>query len=591
MTTLSSRRSNRDAAASGGMSCTLVSRPEPGHHVIPEHDNAVAPDADATSSPPLFWTLGAAALAVAMQLWLVWGYAYFPSVDGPAHVHLAYAFHEVIEGDSFYRDLVELNPLFNPNMATQAMLVALMWVAPPFIAEKLWLTLYFVSFASAGAYALRGINRNALCLLPLLMFCSVSLPLAFGFYNFAFGSVVLLAWFGYWWRHRREASLRIVVTHAALSFIALGVHIFALVVTVLAIATTGSAAIALQITASEKDSHEQTNWLREFSTHGLLPFLGSLPALAVAAYFLFGRFGTLTASGAANMHFDVFARLQAFIIGTSFFPYDDNEFLAAALFVPAAIGIAWASLRSRRTSRSALPLAICFASFLTMYILMPPQWIVRWMPSRFQPAVFIVLLLWLAALLPNSHRPLQWRLIAGSGLVLIALSLWARIPLFDRLDSYYEELVTAGGYIRPDSTLVALRTTAHIGGHPFPAKVDVLIQSGSLVASQRHSVDLKNFQGQADDHPIQFKPGIGAADALGGDAALISLSPRIDLMAYERQTGRTIDYVLLYGFRQFPINPDGLARIESQLLRHYALTYESPSNGFVRLYQRRQQPH
>jgi hypothetical protein len=547
--------------------------------------NGVRRDEDFTSWRR--WALALATLATAAQLWLVWGYGFFPTVDGPAHVHLAHAFHEALRGNAFYGALVEPNPRLNPNMATQGLLVALMAVAPPFIAEKLWLTLYFVSFASAGAYALHGINRDSLCLLPLLMFCSLSLPLAFGFYNFAFSSVVFLAWFGYWWRHRNETGMRVVLAHALFACIAYGTHVFAFVVTVLAIAATGLAAIAMQAYGGAGQDGERITWRRAAETHALPPLLGSLPVLAAAAYFLLGRFGSLTSSGAANLQFDILSRLRAFLAGTSFAPYDDAEFLAAAILAPVVVAIALVLLRNRASARYALPLAVCFASFLALYALMPPQWIVRWMPPRFQPMVFIVLLLWLAALVPAALRPLHWKLVGASGLALLALSLWARMPVFERLDGYYDAFAAAAEHIKPDSTLVSIRLTNDIHGQPFPAKLDVLIQAGSRIASERHSVDLKNFQGQSEDHPIQFREGVPASALLGGDGALISLSPEIQLMAYERNTGRAIDYVVLYGFRDFTINPVGLASIETQLLRDYVLVFATPSSGFVSVYERR----
>jgi hypothetical protein len=51
--------------------------------------------------------LGLAACATTFQLALVWCFQFFPSVDGPAHVHLAHAFMEALRGDDFYGKLVD----------------------------------------------------------------------------------------------------------------------------------------------------------------------------------------------------------------------------------------------------------------------------------------------------------------------------------------------------------------------------------------------------------------------------------------------------------------------------------------------------
>jgi hypothetical protein len=218
--------------------------------------------------------------------------------------------------------------------------------------------------------------------------------------------------------------------------------------------------------------------------------------------------------------------------------------------------------------------------------MMPQQWIVRWMPSRFQPLVFVTLLLWLAALMPVSMKHWHWKVIGASGLMLLLVSVAVRFEIFARLNGYYREYASAAPYIAKNSTLIGLRLHDRLQGQPFPANVDVLIQAGSRIASLRHSVDLKNFQGQSNDHPIQFRPGVSATAALGGDRAITALPPRLKLMDYERQTGQPIDYVLFYGFRDAVADKDALARIDAQLREDYRLIYVSKPRELVHLYAR-----
>lgn len=531
------------------------------------------------------WLLGC--LAVALQLVLVWAVDVFPTVDGPAHAHLAHALYESLRGDPFYGGLVELNPVLNPNLAAQGALLALMAVAPPLLAEKLWVSVYFGFFALAGAYALTGINARALCLLPVLVLCSLSLPLAFGFYNFSLSGVVLLTWFGYWWRHRQQCNLRVVLAHLALATLAYATHIFALVSTIFAIAVAGTAAIAMDLHASSAHPAGQRLW-KSFRTHAVPPLLGSLLALAAAATFLLGSFGAQTASGAASLgSSDVAERFRAFLAGTSLAPYDNVEILAASVLAPVLLAFGLISLRKRGALRRSLPLGVCFAAFLALYLVMPPQWVVRWMPARFQPLVFVMLVLWVAALVPASLPRRHWLLIAAASLALLAFSVHLRLPVFQRLDAYYREMASVGQHIERGSSLVSIRMTNNLAGVPFPARLDVLIQAGSRIASERHAVDLKNFQAQSPDHPIQFKPGIGAIAAFGGDAPLISLAPTLDLMAYERSTGQRIDYILLYGIRRAPMSRKGLDNLDRQLASDYDEVATSAPLGLATLYRRR----
>jgi hypothetical protein len=533
------------------------------------------------------WELALVAVAIAAQLGLVWGFDFFPSVDGPAHVHLAHGFYEALRGDDFYGKLIELNSKINPNIAIQSVLVALMAIASPFVAEKIWLSLYFVCFAAAGAYTLSGINKKSLCLLPLLIFCSMSFSLAFGFYNFSFSVVVFLAWFGYWWRHRDTLRIGVILGHALFAAIAYFTHIYAFVVTLLGIGTAGLAAILLQVLREWSGGAPPVgNWRRWLLSHALPPLLGSIPELIACLNFLFLRFGGGTAAGAAKLAPAEPERLIQLLIATSLTPYDRMELVPAFAFVLTILFLLFMCLRHGRHVSNSIPLAACFAGFLALYFIMPNQWIVRWMPARFQPMVFIALLLWLAALLPAAARRSHRQMIGVAGLLIVLGSSAARTEIFARIDDYYREYASAAPHIAENSTLIGLRLHTEMDGRPFPARVSVLIQACSRIASLRHSVDLKNFQGDSNAHPIQFRPGIAATAALGGNFAITARPPQVDLMAYERQTARPIDYVLLYGFRHAVEDKEALGRLDAQLRENYTLIYVSEPRGFVQLYQR-----
>ncbi len=525
-------------------------------------------------------------VAVAAQLSLVWAFSYFPSVDGPAHVHLAYGFYEALRGDPYYGGIFELNEQFNPNLTTQAMLVVLQAVAPPFIAEKIWLSIYFVSFAFAAAYTLNGINRNAACLLPLLIFCSFNFPLAFGFYNFAFSTVVFLGWFGFWWRHRHSGSWKVIAGHALFAALAYLTHVFAFVVSLLGIGLAASTSALIALAPLTRAEGSLALRLRIPLTHTLPPLIGSLPALGACLYFLFGRFAVKTAAGAENLAAPEASRILDLVWANSFATYDAMETGAAISFVALVAIILARALLQCIDWKGGLPIFAVFAGFLVLYLAMPPQWIVRWMPQRFQPLVFVAILIWIATLLPHRMGKRSWEFIALAGLVPVLLSTAIRFNVFSRINDYYGEIAQVQPHIAPQSSLVALRLHHSYLGETYPARLDVFIQAGSRIASLRHSVDLKNFQGQSNDHPIQFRSGVSATAALGGDSSLTAFPPRIQLMEYERRTGRRIDYVVTYGARGEVDNVSALRRLDEQLAGNYKLVYTSQPRGLVRLYAR-----
>lgn len=526
------------------------------------------------------------AIATIGQLTLVWGFEYFPSIDGPAHTHLAHAYYEALRGDGFYNSLIHLNPEFNPNLATQSVLIALMSLAAPPTAEKIWLSLYFLSFTIASAYSLSRINKKSLALLPLLVFCSISFPLAFGFYNFSFSSVILIAWLGYWWRHRNDPRLRVIAGHAGFALFAFTTHIFAFIVSLLAIGIAALSAILLSPRNDKTTPDLDRDWWKRTSSHLTPPILGSIPELVACLYFLFIRFGQKTTKGASNLAPPDPDRLKDLLMARSFAPYDSIEMVATMIFVAAILLLLVYFVRRGGNLRASIPFGLILAGFLLIYLLLPQQWLVRWMPQRFQPLVFITFLLWLASLVPAGLKRSQLLVIGLSALLVLAGSLVLRLGIFMRIDGYYRELMTLAPHIAQNTSLITLRLHNTYQGRPFPADLDIFIQAGSRLADASSSIDLKNFQGQSKDHPIQFLPGISATAPLGGDRALVSLPPRVELMAYEQLTGRQIDYIVTYGFRNESNNISALSRLDHQLRDNYRLIYISEPLGFARLYER-----
>jgi hypothetical protein len=318
----------------------------------------------------------------------------------------------------------------------------------------------------------------------------------------------------------------------------------------------------------------------------LPPLIGSIPEIAACLHFLLLRFGEKTAAGAEKLGTVSPSKLAQFFTASSLATYGPSEFLLSIVFLIASLVLLGALLWRGGKAKESLPIAACFAVFLVLYIVLPNQWIVRWMPPRFQPLVFVTLLLWLAALMPSVLRRIHWQAIAMTGIVILISVTLLRVEIFIKLNDYYRELASASPHIAANRSLIALRLHAEMDGRLFPAFKAVFLQAASRLATERHAVDLKNFQGNSSDHPIQFRPGVAATRPLGGNSALTDLPPSINLMAYERQTGRAIDYVLTYGYPAAVGDTDALARLNAQILASYRLDFVSEPTGFVRLYSR-----
>src|SRR5438270_480911 len=92
----------------------------------------------------------------------LWWFPYFPSQDGPDHLENALILKEYNAPESArYRDFYTINPHPDPNWAGHVLLVALMYVCPPLVAEKVLLTGYVLLLPFAVRFALRSLRPGA----------------------------------------------------------------------------------------------------------------------------------------------------------------------------------------------------------------------------------------------------------------------------------------------------------------------------------------------------------------------------------------------------------------------------------------------
>ena len=215
----------------------------------------------------LRWLYAGCALLLLLPLWAV---PRVPTVDGPCHLYNAWVMHHL--GDPAFPAIgrhfqVDAQPL--PNWLIQAVLYALLAVAPAALAEKVLLTGYVLLFAAA-AWWLAGAQEparrvNAFLALPFVY----TLLFHFGFYNFLFSVPLAMLAGGWWWRRRERPTWRFALVLHALLLLCWFAHAVAFVIAGLAIGVLWLV------------SWERARW-RNWWLHPLL----LLPQLALPLWFV-----------------------------------------------------------------------------------------------------------------------------------------------------------------------------------------------------------------------------------------------------------------------------------------------------------------
>ena len=142
----------------------------------------------------------------------IWIFPYFPTQDGPAHVYNAKVLRDYHDTDNHeIREAYRLNLRLFPNWTSHASMTALMYIVPPMIAEKIFLTVTVALLPLSLCYLLGAIDRRHVLFSLVGFIFSHHNLLHMGFYNFALSVSLGLFTLGYWWKHRHDIHVRQIV--------------------------------------------------------------------------------------------------------------------------------------------------------------------------------------------------------------------------------------------------------------------------------------------------------------------------------------------------------------------------------------------
>ena len=148
-------------------------------------------------------------------MWIFW---YFPSQDGPSHIYNSKVLKDYHDPDNYQiRKAFNLNLTLFPNWTSHALMMALMYVVPPMVAEKILLSIAIALVPLSFWYLLSAVDgKNVLFSLLGFIYAYNNL-LHMGFYNFALSVSAFLFTLGYWWKRRQDIQLhQIVILNALL---------------------------------------------------------------------------------------------------------------------------------------------------------------------------------------------------------------------------------------------------------------------------------------------------------------------------------------------------------------------------------------
>ena len=202
-----------------------------------------------------------------LHLLPLWIFAYFPSQDGVSHIYNAKVLTDYADQANYkMRDAWQLNITIFPNWLSHVSLAALLYIFPPVIAEKVFLSIAIGMIPISFFYFFNAVHKDQE---GKFVYAWLGFPFAYnyllymGFYNFTLSISCFFFGFGFWWRHKDDMQVRHLAWLYILLLLTYLSHIasYGLIVLAISIAagwTWGTEALA----AGWRERHAE--WHREF---------------------------------------------------------------------------------------------------------------------------------------------------------------------------------------------------------------------------------------------------------------------------------------------------------------------------------------
>lgn len=402
------------------------------------------------------------ALLALLQLVPIWAVHYLPTMDGPAHVYNSWIVHELIAGrgaqlSRFFA--INWQPI--PNWTDHAVMALLMFVVPPLVAEKIFVSLIVLAVLT-GAWLYARSPAFAFLAFPLL-FHQLLLQ---GFYNFSLSLGLYFIVVGLWWRERSRGLI------AALLVLCYFTHPMA--------AMLGVGTLLLL-------------WLLKRRPRDLLALV---PVCVLLAWYVAHQ--PMAPAGRAGTPSQLFEALRQTQI---LFNFDLRQFTFGKLYFATLIVLAVATIVRERRLRAADVFLLLTISLVIAYI-RSPGIVAGGMLVAERTSLFVYLapLAWFSPRLPKAMR----YAVAGIFSIVAVVNAGFHLHHFRHYDRVVADYLKGVQPVPRHATILPLLFSGEMPG----SYVSFIVHAVEYAAVEKELVDFENYEPLAGQFPVVYAPGV-----------------------------------------------------------------------------------
>ena len=472
-----------------------------------------------------FYTKSSLLIGVLIVAYLlpIWLFPYFPTQDGVSHVYNSQILTEYSNPAYQFRDYYEINWYPFPNWLSHFSLAVLMFIFPPLIAEKVFLSIYVIFFPLAIRYFLNAVQpgRDALVILSFMFIYNYLFLM--GFYNFAVSVPLFLLALGYWWKHKVQMNRTRIILLNLLIVITYFAHLISYAFILFSIAL-----LALL--------HFRRDFKRILITGCyLLPaailLLVYLPTSDLLAgeppEFGFGRVGELFAN-LLGMHV-----LVAYTDPPSW-----SSAAVSVLLLFLAVATLWQGRRGTTAVHAGQKAFLCLTGVLLgLYFILPnaigPG---GWVNDRLAILAILAVCAWF-----REFDRLRWKRVFTSVVTLLVLINVVYIGvLFKNLNAELREFNALVRRVEKNSVILPL----HFDAKGSSKRVGIFVNAANYYCLDNGCINLGNYEVQFDYFPVRFTSNFETPTPEKEWVQTVHWrAEEIDLCGY----ADNVDYLLLWG--------------------------------------------